>query len=112
METRRVYVVWTHPLFYESVRLLLNDPNVELVGATSNYAAAHSQIMNLQPDTIIIEEKEGELSTEVFEFLNDSPLVGRIIGLNLVDNQLCVYHRERRTVGQAEDLLDLIHDVQ
>ncbi|HZD55448.1 MAG TPA: hypothetical protein VE136_01895 [Anaerolineales bacterium] len=112
METRRVYVVWTHPLFYASVRLLLDDPYVELVGANSDYAAAHDQIMKLRPDTIIVEEMEGELSTEALTFLRDSPLLRRVIGLNLTDNQLCVYHREQRTVGRAEDLLILIHSVQ
>jgi len=108
MVTRQVYVVWIHPLFYESVRLLLDDPSIQLVGATSDYAVAHKQIMTLQPDTIIVEEKEGELSTQMLTFLNDSPLLVRIIGLNLADNQLCIYHRERQTVGRAEDLLHLI----
>lgn len=112
MVTRQVYVVWIHPLFYESVRLLLDDPSIQLVGASSDYAIAHKQIMKLQPDTIIVEEKEGELSAEVLTFLRDSSLVERIIGLNLSDNQLCVYHRERRMVGRAEDLLRLIHGNQ
>ena len=112
METRRVFVVWTHPLFYESVRLLLDDSSIELVGAISDYAAAHQQIMKLQPDTIIVEEKEGDISAEVLALLRDSPMGARIIGLNLADNQLCVYHRERRTVGRAEDLLHLIQGIE
>lgn len=112
METRRVFVVWTHPLFYEAVRLLLDDPSIDLVGAISDYAAAHKQIMKLQPDTIIVEEKEGDLSAGVLAFLRDSPLDARIIGLSLVDNQLSIYHRERQTVGQAEDLLRLVQGLQ
>lgn len=112
METRRVFVVWTHPLFYESVRLLLDDPSVDLVGAISDYAVAHKHIMMLKPDIIIVEEKEGDLSAEVLTFLRDSPLDARILGLNLADNQLFVYHRERRTVGRAEDLLHLVQGIQ
>lgn len=111
METRRVFVVWTHPLFYEAVRLLLDDPSIDLVGAISDYAAAHKHIMKLQPDTIIVEEKEGDLSAEILAILRDSPLDARIIGLNLSDNQLFVYHRLRQTVGRAEDLLRLILDI-
>jgi AmiR/NasT family two-component response regulator len=112
METRRVFVVWTHPLFYEAVRLLLDDPSIDLVGANPDYAAAHEHIMKLQPDTIIVEEKEGNLSAEVFAFLRDSPMDARIIGLNLSDNQLFVYHRERQTVGRANDLLRLVQGFQ
>jgi hypothetical protein len=112
METRRVYVVWIHPLFYEAVRLLIDDPNIELAGATSDYAAAHHQIMELHPDTIIVEQEEGGPSTDVLVFLKDSPLIDRIIGLNLTDNQLWVYQRERRMMGRAEDLLHLIQGIQ
>jgi DNA-binding NarL/FixJ family response regulator len=112
METRRVYVVWTHPLFYESMRLLLDDPSIDVVGAISDYAAAHKQIMGLQPDIIIVEEKEGSLSAEVLPFLRYSPLGAHIIEINLSDNQLHIYHREKRTVRQAKDLLHLIQGFQ
>ena len=57
--TRRVFVIWMNPLFHESVRLLLSHPDVEWVGATSDHAAAHEQIMKLRADTILIEEGEG-----------------------------------------------------
>jgi DNA-binding NarL/FixJ family response regulator len=108
MGTRRVFVVWTHPLFYTSVRLILDDPNIELVGAASDFAAACDQIMSLQPDTFIVEEGEKDISTEVMALLQSCPANGRVIGLNLINNQLSVYHREQRTVAQAEDLLYLI----
>lgn len=112
METRRVYVIWIHPLFYEAVRLLIDDPDIELAGATSDYAAAHHQIMELNPDTIIVEQEEGELSTNMLVFLKDSPLIDRIIGLNLTDNQLWLYQREKRMIGRAADLLQLIRGRQ
>ncbi len=108
MRSRQVFVVWTHPLFYTSLRLILDDPNIDLIGAASDYAAAHDQVISLQPDTIIVEEGEGDISTEVMALLQICPSGGRVIGLNLVDNQLSVYHREQRLVGRAEDLLGLI----
>ncbi len=108
MKSRQVFVVWTHPLFYTSLRLILDDPNINLMSAASDYAAAHAQIMSLQPDTIIVEEGGEDISTEVMALLQICPSGGRIIGLNLIDNQLSVYHREHRIVGEAEDLLHLI----
>jgi DNA-binding NarL/FixJ family response regulator len=106
--TRQVFVIWTHPIFHESVRLLLNHPDVEWVGATSDYAAAKNEILSIQPDTILIEDVQDSASAEMMEILKAGPQNVRVIGLSLADNELSVYHRERRTVGQAGDLLRLI----
>lgn len=105
---RRVFVVWTHPIFHESVRLLLNHPEVELVGATSDYVAAQHEILGLQPDTVLVEEPGGSLRAEVMGILEASPWTMRVIGLSLEDNSLSVYHREQRTVAQRDDLLQLV----
>jgi DNA-binding NarL/FixJ family response regulator len=105
---RRVFVVWTHPIFHESVRLLLNHPDVELVGATSDYGAAQREILGLQPDTVLVEEPGGSLRAEVMGILEASPWSVRVIGLSLEDNSLSVYHREQRTVAQSDDLLQLV----
>ncbi len=107
--TRRVFVIWMNPLFHESVRLLLSHPDVEWVGATSDHAAAHEQIMKLCADTILIEEGEGGgVPAEAVEILEASSTDMRIIRLSLADNNLIVYHREQKIVGQAKDLLGLI----
>ena len=108
MTARRVFVIWTHPLFHESISLLLKHPDVEWVGATSDHAAALEQITSLQPDTILIEEEHGDVAAEALKILEASAAAVRIIRLSLADNELSVYHREQRTVGQAEDLLRLI----
>ncbi len=110
MAARRVFVIWTHPIFHESVRLLLNHPDVEWVGATSDYAAAKDEVLDLQPDTILVEEIAGNIPVEVLEIMEASSQNVRVIGLSLADNELSVYYHEQRTVGQAEDLLRLILD--
>ena len=109
MTTRRVFVIWTHPLFHESVRLLLNRSQIEWAGATSDHETAQRHIASLQPDTILIEELEGSpAGEEAFRLLESISADIRIIRLSLENNELIIYHREQRTVGQAEDLLKLI----
>lgn len=104
-----MFVIWTHPLFHESVRLLLKHPEVEWVGATSDHAAVRGQIASLHPDTILVEvEEDQHASAETLEILEASSSEIRVIQLGLVDNQLTVYHREHRTVEQPSDLLRLI----
>jgi DNA-binding NarL/FixJ family response regulator len=114
MADRRVFVIWAHPLFHESVRLLLNHPEIEWVGATSDYKTALGDITNLQPDTILIEETEpaaiSRVPLRVMEILEACSWNSRVVELNLKDNELSIYHREKRTVGQAEDLLHLIQN--
>jgi len=109
MAIRRVFAIWAHPLFGESVRFLLQHPDVEWLGATSNRGDARAQIMSLCPDTILIEELEGSRAgEEAIRLLESISSDVRIIRLSLYDNELTIYQREQRTVGQAEDLLKLI----
>ena len=37
MSTQRVFIIWSYPLFHESVRLFLEHPDIKLVGATSDF---------------------------------------------------------------------------
>ncbi len=108
MSTRRVFVIWTHPLFLDSVRLLLIHPKVEMVGATSDYEIAQERALELQPDTILIEEAGSNVSNRVMNILEVCGWNTRVVSLNLDNNKLIVYHREQLMVGQADDLLHLI----
>lgn len=112
MAVRRVYIIWSYPLFYEAVWRLLNDDEIENVGASSDDATAHSEIEELEPDTIIVEQTEGgsATSSEALQLLEASAWGPRVICMSLRDNNLWVYHREERTVKRAEDLLDLIRE--
>lgn len=108
MAQRKVFVIWTNPLVHESVRLLLKHPEVAWVGSGSSLADAREDILRLGPDTIIIEETESSSAMAIMEIFKFSPFCGRIISLNLDNNQLRVYHREERTVAKADDLLEAI----
>jgi chemotaxis response regulator CheB len=107
MTGQRVFVIWTNPLFHESVRLLLNQSMLELVGASSDHAAAKRQINDLEPDVVIIEESNGETNAgaETVAILRASP---KVIRLSLADNELSIYQRESRTIEKVDDLMNLI----
>ena len=108
MASHRVFVIWKHPLFHESVRLLLKHPAVTLVGSASNLATAYEEILSLQPETILMEAVEKRHSDEVVKLLETCPWSLRVMLISLDDNQLSMYHREQKTVGKADDLLHLI----
>ena len=108
MSTQQVFILWFTPLFYDSIRWLLKHPNIELVGESSNYSTAHTDIARARPNTILIEDTGNHLSEMVMEYLNASAWAIKIILLGLDDNKLIVYHHERRSMVETEDLLQLI----
>lgn len=65
MATHQVYVIWTHPLFHDSLRQLLDHTDIKWVGAASDFTIAVEEISRLHPDTILIEELEGETTTSL-----------------------------------------------
>lgn len=84
---------------------------MEWVGATSDRAAATGQIANLKPDTILVEEAEGGgVAAETLGILEAAPPDVRVIRLSLATNELSLYHRKQRTVGQVKALLRLIQN--
>jgi AmiR/NasT family two-component response regulator len=107
MAVRRVFVIWTNPLFHEFVRLLLVHPKVEMVGATSDYAIVQTNINTLCPDTVIVEVTDNNLDL-VMNIMKASRSNIRIIGLNLTNNALSVYQHQQQMVAKADDLLGVL----
>ena len=108
MSIRRVYVIWTHPLFHESIRLLLKHTSIHFVGANSDYITAQGEILNLRPDTILIEDVDEGETNQAMKVLKSCPWNVTVVLISLTDNQLNLYHHEQRTVGRTDDLLQLI----
>lgn len=110
MARKRVYVIWTHPLFYESIRLLL-DREVDLVGSSTNHAVGNRQISEMKPDVVIIETPKGmkDLETETIAILQEGP---KVIHLSLEDNELNLYQRQHKTMDQSTDLMRMILELE
>ena len=108
MSTQKVFIFWVTPLFYESICWLLKHPDIKLVGATSNYAAVLTDIVQKRPNTILIEDTGKQHSEMIMEYLDTRPWAIKIILLGLMDKKLIVYHHEQRSMLQTEDLLQLI----
>lgn len=106
MTRRTVYIIWTHPLFYESIRTLLNH-RVELVGSSEDHVRASQEINQLHPEIVIIEAPEGveDLGEETISILRRGP---KVIHLSLDDNELSLYLRQQKTMVEPGDLMQTI----
>jgi hypothetical protein len=108
MSTQKIFIFWVTPLFYESICWLLKHPDIQLVGATSNYAALPTDIVQKRPNTILIEDTGKQHSEMIMEYLDSLPWAIKIILLGLMNNTLIVYHHEQRSMVQTDDLHKLI----
>ena len=106
--SQRVFVVWANPLFRDSVLILLRHPEVEYVGAANNEHDAIEGILDSEPDTILVEEVEGKVSTTLMNLFERPDFNGRLVSLNLMNNRLRVYWREEWTALHAKDLLHFV----
>ena len=108
MTSRRVLVIWVNPLFRDSVLMLLRHPDVEYVGVINSSEVVPEEISSMEPDTILVEEAEGQVSEEVMDVFEGPDFRGRLVSFSMGNNRLRVYHREEWAAAQAEDLLHLI----
>ena len=102
-----VFVIWRNPLFLESIRALLHHPQIQLVGASSDFSQAHDEIAVLRPDVVIIEGNSGGTSIDS-ETLPILISTARVIQMSLDDNELNLFQHQQRTLADADDLLSMI----
>jgi len=109
MPLKSVYTIWANPLFHASIRMLLNHPEIEWLGSSSDPKIALEKISSLKPEIIIIEEEqERRTPIKLMKNLESRHLDYFIIGLNLNDNKVNVYHHQEQQVIKADDLIRLI----
>ncbi len=111
MNTHRVFIIWSHPLFLASMRLLLQNADIDWIGVSRHLQEAIAAISCLKPDTVLIEEGEnGTVAANVMEIFENSLTNMRVFRLSLADNNLKIFRQEKRTDVQADQLIQLIRD--
>jgi DNA-binding NarL/FixJ family response regulator len=108
MAVRRVFILWTHSLFHETVRALLNDPQVELLGSSQDYSKVQVQISEQPPDILVVEEEDYTNFIKIIDLLKNQRENIRVVGLNLLDNEMSVFEFHQKTVCKADDLLQWV----
>lgn len=107
MAKHTVFIIWSNPLFHETIRLLLRHPDIKITGATTDHDEAQTQIANLHPDIVILETSSGGegLNSETFSILRTGP---KVVCLGLADNALILYQRSEKIIDHPDELLNFI----
>jgi DNA-binding NarL/FixJ family response regulator len=111
----RVFIFSNRSLFTQGVDSLLErEPGLEVVGWETDPDEAIRRIRKVQPDVVILASEDATLwpSADAIRLLREG--LGtkiKIIGLNLQDNTLCIYHGEQREVKEVGDLVRAIEQL-
>jgi hypothetical protein len=107
MAACRVFIVWKHLLFHETVRALLNQPEVDWIGSSPEFKP-EELLSDNPPDIIVIEEEGHNQTVEIMNLLMNHHAKIRLLGLNLLDNEMIVFDYSTRTVCKANDFLNWV----
>lgn len=108
MKPLRIFVIWMTPLFLDSLKLLLHHPQLEWVGSAEKSSYSHIVITQFNPDVILIEGSEEEVTRHAVQIMQYQQGNIRIVGLNMLDNQAKLFEVERGSILHKNDLLKII----
>jgi AmiR/NasT family two-component response regulator len=108
MAHHRIYVIWSNPIFRDSLRMILKHSQIEWVGCEPDFGKALEEIVNLTPDTIIVEISEQFTLANLIQGLEQEESELQIIGMNMENNIVTLYHRESYSVVHEDELLQII----
>ncbi len=106
----RVLLVSRYPLFSQGIQsLLCHHADLEILGCDSDPTRAIEHIKELRPDVVIADSHDSDWNpaSVVMRILREG-VTATVIGLNLEDNTLHLYHEERRMAKGVEDLVEVI----
>ncbi len=108
MATRHIFILWSNPLFQDSVSRLLDHPDIVCMGSAEISTASLPELQQQHLDAIIYEKKDSNTTGEIINLLEPGAGPLHLIGFNLEDNELWSYHCEHKVIARAEDLEEMV----
>jgi chemotaxis response regulator CheB len=107
---KRIFLLSSHPLFGQGVESLLRrESGFDIVGLETDIDRAVARIKRLRPDAVVVDSNEAipDPALVVMRILREG-LDTRVIGVNLWNNVVCVYHGQQRVLKEVQDLVQAI----
>jgi DNA-binding NarL/FixJ family response regulator len=104
----KLFILYDHPLFGRGLeRLLKQETDIEVVGATLRSTMSLEQLRVLRPDVIVVEGDEPSLGPSLWEVLKESR-PGRVVSIDLDEDRATIYTSRRVIAEKAEDLVNAV----
>jgi DNA-binding NarL/FixJ family response regulator len=109
---KRVFMLSRQPLFSQGIEKLLRQrPGFEIIGREANAHQAVNCIQALAPDIVILDSQDlASTPADVVAAVLRAAPGARLISLNLENDQIMVYHGERRTARSIDDLCEAMSE--
>ena len=113
MTQKRVFIISNYKLFGHGLKSLLSaEEEVNIVGQQGETTQALAQIRELRPDVVIFDSDEPPINyTPVILQILKEFSGTRVVGLNLQNNKLFVYHSSNWRVTSVDDFIEAIDSV-
>ncbi len=99
-----------HGVFHDGLeRLLVEQPNMSVVGTASNWVEAQQVMTREQPDVLIIEQESANLYED-----NLAPLLDvetetfKVIYLTLAESKMVIHDRQQVNGATVDNLLEVL----
>lgn len=109
---KRVFFLSSQSLFGQGLESLLRrEEGVDIVGREADIDLAIERIKALRPDVVIVDCTDPSCGpTSAVARLLKEGMGTRVVGVNLGNNSLCIYHGEERLVTDVGDLVKAIEN--
>ena len=106
----RVFILSRHPLFGRGVELLVGrESGLSIVGKETDVERGIDCVRSLAPDVVILDTGDpGFDPSPVIARVLGAGTKARILGINLEENLVCLYHEETRPIRAVSDLIAAI----
>jgi GTP 3',8-cyclase len=107
---KRVFILAGHSLFGRCIESLLrHEEGVEIVGNVKDLDRAIERIRILQPDVVIVDSNDSDATRAgVLLRLMKEEIKAHVVGINLRDNTVMIWHGEQRVIKELGDFLDSV----
>jgi DNA-binding NarL/FixJ family response regulator len=110
LETGRVLIISSHPLFAEAITHLLKEKGVSEIVRVDTVTNALAMLPEQDIGTIIVDHDDPHLrDAEVVSQLVGYDETRQVIFLTLAGNQMIVHHRERVENVTPDDLIQALY---
>lgn len=110
MSAQTVLLIWSNPLFLDSIQRLLKNPAVTCVDLPLDTLSIKDEIHQFRPDVVIIEKTANEIPLNVMEIFGTYSRKMRVLEVSLSHNEISIYQHQQMMIGKADDLLNFILD--
>jgi len=110
MAKRRVFILYSHPLFAKGVESLLHqEADLEVAGLSLDQGDSSEAVKAFGPDVVIIDSESQVVAQLVPTLLQQHPGL-KVVSMNPGENEVTIHYRQQERVTTIGDLVEILRE--